>query len=870
MRSYPMKYPILSVLCLSLMAASSSVNAEKKLLVDGELTPEISKAPHPKMTSEFFHLVQSLKAGSGVERARMAAANGVDGSPSPVVRLKGENRDIVETYIWLTSWDESVRQRVAKAGAEITGEDKSRYLLQAWIPLDRLEKIASIDGVRQLRRPSYGISAAGTIQTEGDTNLNTNFVRSIGRLTGNGINVGVISRGLFNSVLPVEDGGPFQEPGVAGANTDLRVSSGNLPAYPGGPDDDPISGYLGNVSVFPQTLSVHEISNGVDENTGYGTLEGTPMAEGAAILETIHDIAPDATLYYADGTTDVDVETGRNWLLSQSLRGKVDMIVDDMIFYDSGRYDGTSTVSRRAQQIALQDDVVYITAAGNFTPPVTTSDTGIGLKASRFPLFVNGHFSPRTGNSNTKFHNFAAGSTPGVRDESLTVRSQSGFIDVILVWDDIWDEQNPRASDDLDLYLVNVGDFTTLNPVASSTDVQNGFGRPIERITFPAPSAGNSYSLIISRKDLTNSAPTLFSLVILRGVVDATDIKYLTHGVAGNNGDALPPVISVGAIDAVKGVNNIAADSVPGTSPGPGRSFANDFVKWYTTQAVPAVVCYSNTDSFSSRSSTLGRFVGSSAAAAHVGGLVALLRHGYRQVPSFEFYDLLRDTDVDPTLPFPTATQILTEQLAVYQNAPKYLRVNGYDSYVNVGVGLESKKSSRSTIVSTYGASGKWEASTPLEEFNPPSFSESPMGIGLSPNGQQDVFGFWQTGLLELPDGNGGKTTELRTDRLYALKARVGTDESNPILVPDFRLRMTTGGVDESALLVIAGENANAANTPNTIGGKEYTLYYKPSNAEVAKQGIRFAFDLIHFDPKDNSNATLYLQEVSFSELELK
>ncbi len=859
-----MKYPILSALCLSLLAASSSVNAEKKLLVEGELTPELSKAPHPRMTSEFYNLVQGLKAGSGADRARMSAANVGDGAPSPVVRLKGENRDIVETYVWLTSWDESVRQRVAKAGAEITGEDKSRYLLQAWIPLDRLEAVASIEGVRQLRRPSYGISASGLIQTEGDTNLNTNFVRSIGRLTGNGIAVGVISRGLFNAVLS-SDG-----PSSGGANSDNRVSSGDLPPYPGEDDDAPLSGFLGNVSVFPQTLSVHEVSNAVDENTGYGTLEGTPMAEGAAILETIHDIAPDATLYYADGTTDIDVDTGRNWLLSQSLRGKVDMIVDDMIFYDSGRYDGTSTVSRRAQQIALQDDVVYITAAGNFTPPVTTSDTGIGLKASRFPIFVNGHFSPRTGNTNTKFHNFASGSTPGVRDESLTLRSQSGFIDVILVWDDVWDEQNPRATDDLDLFLVNVGSLSITSPVASSTDLQNGFGRPIERITFPVASSGTSYSLIISRKDVTNSAPTLFSLVILRGIVDATDIKYLTHGVAGNNGDALPPVISVGAIDAVKGVNNISADSVPGTSPGPGRSFANDFVKWYTTQAVPAVASYSNTDSFSSRSSTLGRFVGSSAGAAHVGGLVALLRHGYRQVPSFEFYDLLRDTTIDPTLPFPTATQILGEQLAIYQNAPTYLRVNGYDSYVNVGVALETKKSTRSTIVSTYGASGKWEASTPLAEFNPPSFSESPMGIGLSPNGQQDVFGFWQTDLLELPDGNGGTTTELRTDRVYALKARVGTDESNPILVPDFRLRMTTGGVDESALLVIAGENANAANTPNTIGGKEYTLYYKPSNAEVAKQGIRFAFDLVHFDPKDNSNATLYLQEVSFSELELK
>ncbi|MEO8377516.1 MAG: hypothetical protein ABI579_07580 [Candidatus Sumerlaeota bacterium] len=854
-----------SGLCVLFAGISSGGFAiEKKLLVEGEITPKISAQPHPKMTSEFYYLTQSLKSETKDGRKKFTLGT-ADANPNGMCRLKGEQQDIIETYVWLERWDDNLRAAVVKAGGEITGDDEKRYLLQAWIPLSALEQVAAIPGVRQLRRPSYGITASGSVQTEGDSNLNTNFVRSLGHLNGNGIDVGVISRGLFNSA------NPYANPGSAGADADGRVATGNLPRYVGNPNDpndlakNKKSGYLGNVKIFPQTLAVHDTPFAVDPHTGLPPLEGTPLPEGAAILETIYDIAPGARLFYADGSTDVDLHTARNFLRGQG----VDIIVDDVIFYDSGRFDGTSVISREAQSLALNNDIVYIVPSGNFTPPVVNTTEGLGLKASRFPIFLNGQFAPRQGQTNTKFHNFAAGSNPAVRDESLTISAQNGFLDVILVWDDNWNDTLPRASDDLDLYLLNIGSLNVGASVASSTDLQNGSGRPIERISASLGS-GTPYSLVISRKDVSNSAPTLFSLIILRGVVDTSDVKYLTHGIAGNNADALPPVICVGGIDATKGINNVSPDSVPGISPGPGRSLANDFVKWYTNQEVPTVVSYENTDSYSSRASSLGRFVGTSAAAAHVGGLVALLRHGYRQVPSYDYYNLLRDTVVDPSLPFPTATQLLTDQLSIYKNAPHYYRVNGYDAYVNFATDSSRFRLTRNSYVSTYGENLPWESSGPIDTFTEPKFSETPQGIAISPNGKQDVFGFWQTDLLELPDGSGGTTTELRADRIYALKVRVGCDEQNPILVPDFRIRLTTGGSDESALLVIAGENAGAANTPNTIGGKEYTLFYRPSNEEIAKQGIRFAFDLIHFDPKDNSSATLYIQDVTFSELETR
>lgn len=841
---------------LSLLLAAGVVEgAEKQLLVQGELTPALVRQPHPRMTSEFYYLVQNLKGKSATSRAQFTKL-GLEALGSPLCRLKGANNELIETYVWLDAWTDEYRQGVLKAGAELTGEDPSRYLMQVWIPLDEVEKFASLPGVRHLRRPSYGVASSGAILTAGDINLNTNFIRSLGRVDGTGVDVGVLSSGLFVANTGIQ----ASIPASSGVNRDVRIQTRDIPPRGAGPG--PTSSFFGNIEIFPSSFALHELAIN-DVVTGLPGIDFLPIADGAAILETLYDIAPGARFFYGDGTTDVNLQSSRQYLISRG----VDVIVDDMVFYDSGRYDGTSAISRRAQQIVFQNNIAYVAASGNFTTALESGPSGLSVSANRSPIFVNSYFSPRPGITSSKFHNFAVGSTPSIRDESLTVRPQNGLLDVIIVWDDNWDDQSPRATDDLDLFLLNVGSLSLTSPVASSTDIQAGFGRPIERITFPDPT-GQSYSLVISRKDVTNSAPTLFSLVILRGIVDTTDVKYLTHGIAGNNGDALPPVITVGAIDAVKGIANVAEQSVPGVTPGPGRSFDNDFVKWFTTQSSPSVVSYSNTDTLTTRFSSVGSFTGSSAGAAHIGGLMTLLRAKYPQIPAWDYYQILRDTSVPADLPFPTATRIIADQLLPYKNAPIYLRVNGYDAFANIGLSLLGGRNSQA-LLTTSGDVIAWESVAPPSLFFAPHFTKTTQGLSLSPGGRNDVFGFWQTPLLEFLDEDGSMRSELRSDHLYVLKARVGSDESDPTRVPDFRLRLTSGGSDESSLLVIAGLNQDAANAPTTIGGKEYTVYYRPSNDEVARQGVRFAFDLIHFDPNDNANATLYLQDVSFEEQQL-
>ncbi len=844
------------VLALGL-AAGAGASGGGDLLVTGSLDTKSISQPHPGMTSEFHSLVEQLRNTGAADRAKFQKSAPPSGSVS-AFELRGENGDEIETYVCLNHWTPGAREAVEALGVEVVGEDESRYILQAWVPLDVVEDLAALPAVRELRRPSYGLAAMGSVITQGDANLNTNFVRQLGNVNGNGLRVGVISRGLWNEFTF-----PVDTVASAGTNRDVRVLLGDIPPDPTS-EDGSTSGRFGAVRIFPPSFSQHVVW-------------GDQMPDGAAVLETLYDIAPGAEYYYARARTSVEMETARNWLLGQD----VDVIVDTMVFYDAGRFDGSSTVSRRAQQIMLNENVVYITATGNQS--IYGSDRAFPSSPQFFPLFVNGHFSPNPDSKVGKFHNFASGRTTGKRVEGLIIEPLNGVIDVALVWDDVWDDRNPRAADDLDLYLVHPQTLDISTPFASSRDRQDGFGKPYERITLfdmagsGVSAAGGQAAIVINRADQDNDAPTMFTLVIRQGFVPTPYAdQYLTHGVAGNNGDALAPVLTTGGIDAREGVNAVFPSSVPGVNPGPGRALNNDFVRWYSTQQGPAVMSYTNTYAVSAGGppplsfEPTGPFPGTSAAAAHMGGLVTLLRHSYPEIPAWMYYDLLRDTSPPPAGDFPTASPIQVDKLAQFKNAPQYLRVNGFDAWMNIREALAEGDIGKSAFVSTVEGAIEWTQSGSEVGFDPPVFGKSGEAITLSPGGKRNVFGFVETPVLQFPDGKGGMKEELDPDAVYLLKVRVGSDQADPKRVPHFRLRLMSGGSDQAVMKVVAGVQASAGNPPATVAGREYYLFYRPSNEEIAKQGVRFAFDLIDFMDDTDSDATLYLHEISLRKVDVR
>ena len=129
-------------------------------------------------------------------------------------------------------------------GVRIERVAEEQDIVQAWLPFDEIDTVAAMANVKQIRLPDYGFTQAGSVTTAGDTILGAAAARSAHGIDGSGIRVGVISDGVE---------------GLAASQ-----SSGDLPAV--------------------NTTTCNEVSES-PTSAGAG-------AEGTAMLEIVHDLAP--------------------------------------------------------------------------------------------------------------------------------------------------------------------------------------------------------------------------------------------------------------------------------------------------------------------------------------------------------------------------------------------------------------------------------------------------------------------------------------------------------------------------------------------------------------------------------------------------
>ncbi len=188
-------------------------------------------------------------------------------------------------------------------------------------------------------------------------------------------------------------------------------------------------------------------------------IDQTGSVHGAAVSEIIHDIAPDAELFFADYQTVAEKQEAVDWLMSQNVD-----IITSSTSTTFGRRDGKSFVSQMVDQVFSQG-VLWVNSAGN---------TGY--------THYRGVFTDQDGDG---YHEFDRG------DEFLGF-SPSGPASLSLVWDD-WD----RATQDFDMYILDEDG----NEVASSTDTQSGAGSDAgEFIYYEFSDEGPYYMAIFASK----------------------------------------------------------------------------------------------------------------------------------------------------------------------------------------------------------------------------------------------------------------------------------------------------------------------------------------------------------------------------------
>ncbi|MET0863278.1 MAG: S8 family serine peptidase [Nakamurella sp.] len=334
--------------------------------------------------------------------------------------------------------------------------------------------------------------ATGPVASEGDAAHGAAAARAQYQVSGYGITVGVLSDGV--------------------ASLQESIAAGELPA---------------DVVVLP-------------EQAGSGD-------EGTAMLEIVHDMAPNATLMFATATDSAESFAAN----IRELRAQgADIIVDDVLYFaESPFQDGPIA---QAVLDVTRNGALYLSSAGNegnLTDGTSGNYEGDFVPSGR----VIGKYSGQA-------HDFAPGSAVQELDP---VSGASSGAPVVLHWAD----PLGHSGNDYDVYALDGAG----NVVAFSNNTQDGNDDPMEIFSLP-DNGGEPLRLAVVK---FSGANRYFQLSVLRGrfAADSGLTSYATSGVTRGH-STVPAAISVAAAPAA---GPLPFDLEPGDPANPAGPFPARF-----------------------------------------------------------------------------------------------------------------------------------------------------------------------------------------------------------------------------------------------------------------------------------------------------
>lgn len=305
----------------------------------------------------------------------------------------------------------------AMAALGATGLTISRELsvVQAWVPADKLTQIAALAGVSRVTLPHYAVIKrrppataslrTGSVDTQGDQILGTQQFRQLTGYTGQGVAVGVISDG---------------DDHIASSQ-----STGDLPPVVWNDPNDA----------------------GSFQSSG---------DEGTAMMEIVYDLAPGVQLGFCGPQTTVDFVTCLNDFVSHFGNAHL-VIVDDLGFPGVAMFTDGGFASAVADFSKANPSVHLVTAAGNDAQgfwsgnwnPVSLPNAGVN---SGQPIVINNI-------TYSQIQNFGTSAAPVTQ---LTVTVQPGdTLTWNAQWGDKWIPSNqitsstPNDPNDYDVVLTD-------------------------------------------------------------------------------------------------------------------------------------------------------------------------------------------------------------------------------------------------------------------------------------------------------------------------------------------------------------------------------------------------------------------------------
>jgi len=461
-----------------------------------------SLADHPKLAPPLAGLLdaatEARARGEGISPSTLAGLpDDLKGFiAAKLMRVDSDNR--VQVYVYVESVDFSVIDALGAAGVAVERVASDSSIVQGQVPIIDLGAVADLEAVKAVRLPDYGFVRAGSVMSEGDSIIRADLARSTHGISGAGVRVGVISDGVG---------------GIAAAK-----ASGDLPA-----------------SIDISTCNV--IPGSDPTSTG---------AEGTAMLEIVHDIAPGAALWF--GHFGMGTSQDFNDAVA-CLAAHTDVVVDDIGFYVDGPYDGTSAVS-----------VNTSTELNRTTNPIRAYLTSVGNDAiSHYQeaYVYSGYYAGNLGGDYWDLHNFqttasttSAGIIPSPSYFNRLRLNAGGTATIVLQWNDPWG----TSSNDYDILWSEHGSTTGY----LCRTVQDGVGGndfPVEWCGIENNGGSTAdYDVLVGNYRGAAATRTLEMFILCKGCVVFSggveqNFNTLSSSVA-NQSDARDGVISVGAIDA--------------------------------------------------------------------------------------------------------------------------------------------------------------------------------------------------------------------------------------------------------------------------------------------------------------------------------
>jgi cysteine-rich repeat protein len=504
---------------------------------DAKLPPSLRNAIERSRRGTLAPLARYAPGPAGGQR--LPAESG----PRPRLRIDARERAQVYIHLGCPIQDVLLDDLRGRGAAIERVTSRRGGIVQARVPLAALRSLAASSCVERVTQPSYSPTRVGSVTTEGDTILQANAVRTAPPagfgVDGSGVKVGVISLG------------------VLGLGT--AQASGDLPA-------------------------VTVLDGGCTDPSEIG------CAEGTAMMEIVHDVAPGAVLGFYGPLTSIEFCTAVTEL-QQTFQA--DVIVDDLGFFAEPYFEDGLVAGCVAD--AVSAGTVYVSAAGNdgdthYQAPFADSGDGLG--------------SHQIAPGNAEFN--VTGSQPLV----------------IVQW------SNPFGSsgDDYDLCLTG----ESANQCAAFNTQQNGNDDPIEVDSFNC-----TFGCSLQVRRVSGIAQEI-ELFVLGGSLASAD-RVAADGVFGHA--AVPGALATGAIAASDPGHNTI-------EPFSSRGNATIFFPALDVRMKPDITGIDGV-SVTGAAGFPGTFFGTSAAAPHLAGIAALILEANPNLIATEVGNVLAAGAVD-------------------------------------------------------------------------------------------------------------------------------------------------------------------------------------------------------------------------------